>query len=184
MTKHAVHFSSASDEWRTPPELFATLDKEFSFTLDAASTAENALCSRYLTSVTGGLSADWEEICTNANKARKLLPGEIWHQGAVWLNPPYSRGLQAQFIQKARDESAKTRGPVVCCLIPARPDTAIWQKTIFPCASEIRFLKGRVRFVGASAGAPFPSALVIFGHDNKGQRVGGWDWKSGQPFNL
>jgi site-specific DNA-methyltransferase (adenine-specific) len=66
---------------------------------------------------------------------------------------------------------------VVCCLIPARPDTAIWHKEIFRCASEIRFLKGRVRFVGAAAGAPFPSALVIFGQDTP-QKVRGWDWKT------
>lgn len=178
MTKHAVHFSSASDEWRTPPELFAALNKEFSFNLDAASSDENALCANSYNQADDGLAQDW----TAATK-RKPTGSQIHDPGAVWLNPPYSRGLQAKFIQKARDEAAKFRGPIVCCLIPARPDTLIWQKTIFPCATEIRFLKGRVRFVGAAAGAPFPSAVVIFGQDNKQQLIGGWDWKSGQPFN-
>ena len=167
MNKNAVHFSSASDSWRTPPELFAVLDKEFGFQLDAAASEENHLCKYYFTEQNDALGQSWLDV----------------GRRAVWLNPPYSRGLQAKFIQKARDESAKFRGPVVCCLIPARPDTAIWQKVIFPCATEIRFLKGRVRFVGATAGAPFPSALVIFGQDNERQLVGGWDWKSGQPFN-
>lgn len=30
-------------------------------------------------------------------------------------------------------------------------------------ASEIRFIKNRVHFGGASAGAPFPSCIVIWG---------------------
>jgi len=178
MNKNAVHFSSASDEWRTPPDLFAALDKEFSFNLDAASDDANALCVRHFTAQQDALAQDWK-----AAAIQKPTGNQIHNPGAVWLNPPYSRGLQARFLQKARDESAKFRGPVVCCLIPARPDTLIWHKTIFPCASEIRFLKGRVRFVGAPASAPFPSAVVIFGQDNTRQKVGGWDWKSGQPFN-
>ncbi len=177
MTKHAVHFSSASDEWRTPIDFFRACDRQFSFNLDAASSDENALCVRHYTAENDALAQDWL-----AAAKQKPTGDQIHNPGAVWVNPPYSRGLQARFIQKARDEAAKFRGPVVCCLIPARPDTLIWHKTIFPCASEIRFLKGRLRFVGAKAGAPFPSALVIFGQDNKRQLVGGWDWKSGQPF--
>lgn len=172
MTKHDVHFSSGSDEWATPPPLFNALSGEFLFNLDAASTHTNALCSRHLTAEDDALSADWLALTSSPERPK----------GAVWLNPPYSRGLQAKFLQKARNESAKFLGPIVCCLIPARPDTLIWHKTVFPCASEIRFLKGRVRFVGAKASAPFPSALVIFGQDNERQKVGGWDWKSGKPF--
>ena len=173
MSKSSVHFSSASDEWATPPALFQALDAEFGFTLDAASTDENALCPTHFTAAQNSLAQDW-------TKAAKVEPtgGQSYDPGAVFTNPPYSRGLQAQFIQKARDESAKFRGPICVLLIPARPDTLIWQKTIFPCASEIRFLKGRIRFVGAKASAPFPSALVIFGLDNERQKIGGWDWKT------
>jgi hypothetical protein len=32
-----------------------------------------------------------------------------------------------------------------------------------PWVREVRFLKGRVRFVGAPASAPFPSMIVVFG---------------------
>ena len=168
LNKMNVHFSSASDDWRTPSELFAVLDKEFTFTLDAACSRENSLCGHGYTKEMDAFTADW------VGGSQRLAGG----RGAVWLNPPYSRGLQARFIQKARDESAKFQGPIVCCLIPARPDTAIWQSVIFPCASEIRFIKGRLRFVGAPASAPFPSAVVIFGQDNDGQKITGWNWRA------
>lgn len=134
-----VHFSSRSDEWETPAPLFNALHAEFSFTLDAACRKETAKCSAYYTKEDDALGLAWS--------------------GVVWLNPPYSRGLQSQFIRKAR-ESARA-GATVVCLIPARPDTALWQDVILPFA-EVRFLRGRVRFVGASAGAPFPSAVAIF----------------------
>lgn len=165
----SVHFSSQSDEWGTPLALFSVLNAEFGFTLDAAASNENHKCKNYFTSSEDALALDWAKVAKLAAKGGR---------GAVWLNPPYSRGLQSKFLQKARDESAKAGGPVVVCLIPARPDTIIWHKVCFPCASEIRFIKGRVHFTGETAGpAPFPSALVIFGQDNSRQLVGGWSPK-------
>lgn len=46
-------------------------------------------------------------------------------------------------------------------LIPARTDTKAFHEYIYGKA-EIRFLKGRLRFVGATYNAPFPSMVVIF----------------------
>jgi hypothetical protein len=61
----------------------------------------------------------------------------------------------------------KALGPVengdaelVACLMPARVDTSWWHD--YATCGEIRFLRGRVRFGGASSGAPFPSAVVVF----------------------
>lgn len=75
------------------------------------------------------------------------------------MNPPYGNE-QKKWIKKALDESRK--GATIVCLIPARPDTILWHEIIFPNA-EVRFIKGRISFVGAETGALFPSALVIFG---------------------
>jgi hypothetical protein len=48
--RRAVHFSSRSDEWATPPELFAELDARHGpFDLDPCATAENAKCARHFT---------------------------------------------------------------------------------------------------------------------------------------
>ena len=83
--------------------------------------------------------------------------------GKVWCNPPYGRE-QAKFVLKAYEESVKHNSTVVV-LIPARPDTKLWQNIIFPNANQICFIKGRLKFGGAKESAPFPSALVVFGNE-------------------
>jgi site-specific DNA-methyltransferase (adenine-specific) len=82
-------------------------------------------------------------------------------KGVVWCNPPYGRE-QVKFIQKAYDESVK-HGSTVVCLIPARPDTKVWQDLIFAHADQVCFIKGRLKFGNSKDAAPFPSALVVFG---------------------
>ncbi len=54
-------------------------------------------------------------------------------------------------------------------LLPARTDTKAFHAYIWdgekhqPRAGvEVRFLPGRIKFVGAAHGAPFPSMIVIF----------------------
>lgn len=50
-------------------------------------------------------------------------------------------------------------------LIPARTDTSYWHDIIFKKATEIRFIRGRVRFELGGVrkdAAPFPSAVVVF----------------------
>lgn len=144
----ATVFSSGKDDWETPPDLFAELDREFHFTLDVAANARNHKCDRWFGEVEDGLSFNW---C-----------------GVVWLNPPYSRRQQARFIAKAAEQARL--GVTVVMLIPARTDTRafhehIWdaeQHTPRSWVKEIRFLKGRIKFVGAEHGAPFPSMVVVF----------------------
>ena len=149
----AVLFSSAQDDWQTPPELFAQLDAEFAFDVDGAATAENAKCDQWFGP--GGMTED------------ALSFGWPKYGETVFVNPPYSRGLQSKFIAKAADAARK--GCVVVMLIPARTDTKafhahIWNaETHQPRAGvEVRFLPGRIKFVGAAHGAPFPSMIVIF----------------------
>lgn len=49
-------------------------------------------------------------------------------------------------------------------LIPAAVDTAAWQKTIFPEATCVCFIKGRISFIGgAKPGAPAPMATALVG---------------------
>jgi hypothetical protein len=52
-----VHFSSRTDEWSTPPDLFAEIDAEFGpLGLDVCATPENAKCPRYFTREEDGLA--------------------------------------------------------------------------------------------------------------------------------
>jgi site-specific DNA-methyltransferase (adenine-specific) len=62
---------------------------------------------------------------------------------------------------------ATIAAPVVC-LVPARTDTRWWWD--YCLQGQVRVFRGRVRFAGQRSGAPFPSALVVFG------REPAWAW--------
>lgn len=57
-----VLFSSKSDEWSTPIDLFNALNSEFNFNLDAAATANNHKCDKYFTMEDDGLQKNWGGI--------------------------------------------------------------------------------------------------------------------------
>ena len=148
-------FSTETDEWATPPETFAALNAEFDFDLDAAATPENRKCGFYFTQADNALVRDWTR------------PGGLeWLEPAtVWLNPPYSKCRA--FIAKAAEEARK--GCTVVCLVYARTDTRWFHEHIYDASTnqyrpgvEVRFIKGRLKFGGAKAGAPAPSMVVIF----------------------
>ena len=50
-----VMFSSKTDLWGTPQDLFDKLDAEFHFNLDVCALPENAKCERYYTPEQDGL---------------------------------------------------------------------------------------------------------------------------------
>lgn len=52
-------FSSNSDEWETPQDLFEELDKEFNFDLDVCATSDNHKCPVYFTKEDNGLTKNW-----------------------------------------------------------------------------------------------------------------------------
>lgn len=78
--------------------------------------------------------------------------------GAVnFVNPPYSE--IEKWVRKGFSEYLS--GKTVVLLIPSRTDTRWWHDCCMK-ASEIRFIKGRLKFGGAKHNAPFPSVVVIF----------------------
>lgn len=149
-TVNAGMFTSTTDDWPTPRDLFDALDAEFGFDLDPCASASNAKCSRFFTVDDDGLSRRWH--------------------GAVFMNPPYGRGI-GDWIAKAWLESQK--GATVVCLIPARCDTEYWHEYVMR-AAEVRLVRGRIHFdserqrdreasgESAAHNAPFPSAVVVF----------------------
>lgn len=54
-----VLFSSSSDEWSTPQDLFDKLNDEFGFNLDPCATDSNHKCNLYYTAETDGLKQKW-----------------------------------------------------------------------------------------------------------------------------
>lgn len=140
------------DDWRTPPELYARLNAEFNFTLDAACETHNQLAPM--------------GICADRGEDALLLPWAVFG-GAVWCNPPYSR-IRPWLEQALR----ASRSVPVVLLIPADPSTRWWLECVAHEASEVRFLVGRVRFrhpdgslhstKRQGGGLTTPSAIVVY----------------------
>lgn len=155
-----VHFSSASDTWDTPPDFYAKLNKEFTFTLDPCCFPHSAKCTRFFTPDDDGLK-------------------QSWAGNTVFMNPPYGRSIK-DWVKKAYEESLKDNTTVVC-LLPSRTDTKWFNDYILDTKAEVRFVKGRLKFENRClpswkedgshklSPAPFPSVVVIFGEKaNKG----------------
>lgn len=75
-----------------------------------------------------------------------------------FVNPPYGREI-GKWLEKGAQEASL--GKTVVFLIPSRTDTRWWHDYCM-AATEIRFIRGRIKFAGAKFNAPFPSALVIW----------------------
>jgi len=138
--------------WETPQWLYNKLDYEFGFTLDPCSDKNNHKCDKYFTEEDNGLNQDWN--------------GDI-----VFVNPPYGRELK-KWVKKASETNS-----VVVMLIPARTDTTYWHDYIFNKATEIRFMRGRIKFIDPITNkegdsALFPSAIIIFG----------CNWEISEPY--
>jgi site-specific DNA-methyltransferase (adenine-specific) len=141
--KNNGRYNGNGREWETPPEVFGPLDQEFRFTLDPCATAANAKCGRYFTEDEDGLAQSWA--------------GE-----RVFMNPPYGRELYA-WTRKARVEARA----LVVGLLPASTDLAWWHDDVVAAAAEVRYIRGRVRFLTDGpyrASGFFASVVVIWRH--------------------
>ena len=137
---HDALYSCRSEEWPTPQTFFETLAREFAFTLDPCATRRNAKCTVYFTKSQDRLTQDWG--------TRR-----------VFCNPPYGRCMRA-WAQKCYQ--ASQAGATVVLLAHARTDTLWFYDWVYGKASEIRFIKGRLKFGDGRQSAPFPSLVAIF----------------------
>lgn len=80
----------------------------------------------------------------------------------AFVNPPFKE--IDKWVRKSFAEWID--GKTVVMLIPARTDTRWWHDCVMK-ATEIRFLRGRLKYEGAKFNAPFPSCVVIFNGDMK-----------------
>lgn len=95
----------------------------------------------------------------------------------MFCNPPYGRAI-ADWVRKGYEESRKP-GTTVVMLIPSRTDTAYFHDWIFGKASEVRFLRGRLKFTDEDGNgedaAPFPSAVIVWrSPENTGREFATW----------
>lgn len=141
--KNNGRYNGNGRHWATPPEVFDPLHAEFNFTLDPCATTETAKVPRYYTEADDGIEQDWGTE-------------------RVFMNPPYGREVYA-WTKKARESAA--RGALVVGLLPASTDLKWWHDDVVGHAAEVRYLRGRVRFLTGGpyrASGFFASVVVIW----------------------
>jgi phage N-6-adenine-methyltransferase len=133
-----------SDNWKTPAELYNQLNAEFNFDFDPCPLNDGVI-----TPDKDGLLIEWGRV--------------------NYINPPYSRELKEAFVRKAIQQSKMGKKCVM--LLPVSTSTKLFHDYIKPNASEIRFLKGRVKFSGKNTkgedvenkAGMHDSMIVVFG---------------------
>lgn len=136
--------SSRRQDWRTPKVVLDLVRQVGPIALDPCTDSDNPT-GALMFATTNGLSLPWH--------SSKPFGG-----GLVFCNPPYSRSLR-DWSEKCVMEA--NLGAEIIALVPARTDTMWW--SVMTVANAFCFWRGRLRFEGAPASAPFPSALVYFG---------------------
>lgn len=133
-------FAGRNDRWLTPLPLIEALG---TFDLDPCGAPGHATAETVWTpeEVGDGLSVPWF--------------------GRVWLNPPYGRTMVDWMRQLALHGTGTA-------LIFARTETALFHDWVWPHATAILFLRGRVTFldgsgIAASANSGAPSVLIAYG---------------------
>jgi len=133
-----------SDNWSTPKDLYDKLNAEFNFDFDPCPLNLNEI-----TENNNGLFIEWGK--------------------SNFVNPPYSRKLKEAFVMKAIEESEK--GKVCVMLLPVSTSTKLFHDHILPKSNEVRFIKGRVKFIGTNTKGEFvnskspmhDSMIIVFG---------------------
>jgi hypothetical protein len=111
-----IHINN-DDNYATPPELYEELNKRFNFDFDP---------------------------CPYQHDIEKWDGLEIEWGNSNFVNPPYSKKLKEAFVKKGIEESKK--GKLCVFLLPVSTSTKLFQEYIKPNATEIEFLRGRIKF--------------------------------------
>lgn len=151
MPKNQANYTETRrDDWETPDSLFKSLDEVFHFEVDLAASAENTKCSKYI-----ALGDDDNGFF---DFGREDFMSRRW----AWCNPPYGAdfgGLELWITEIAN------KVPKAVVLIPAAPGNKWWHRVVWPYATSVTFLEGRLTFGGAPQVAQFDSVLLTLGRE-------------------
>ena len=133
MAKNSNTYKTFNVNEKTPSGFYNQLNDEFHFDFDP--------CPLNPTPEYDGLSIDWGVCC--------------------YINPPYGKAIRG-WLEKALNEIELGNTTTAVFLLPAYTDVKWFHEVVLPQASEIRFIKGRLKFGEHNNTAPFASMLVIF----------------------
>jgi len=168
---HRAGAIAASDEWATPQALYDKLHDEFGFNLDAAASAATAKCAEFWTVEDDALTKPWKTSTfvnppygrTCADCPDKIWKGKKWPEGQRCTDRGHtSRTLDHWFAKAVWEQGL---GSAVVMLTYARTDVAWWHDCVMHYASEVRLVRGRLKFEingQARHPAPAPSAVIVF----------------------
>lgn len=146
-----VRGRSGDNEWHTPAEIFPLVRAVLgSIDVDPASNAEAQKIVKA------------KQFYTKANSSLD----HQWH-GRVWLNPPYSQPLIAQFVSKLLHEHRAGRVTAAILLVNNSTDAA-WFHQAMAGTEAICFTRGRINFcksTGEVGAPPQGQAFFYFGHE-------------------
>ena len=116
-------FSSATDNWETPQDIFDRFNNVFHFTLDPCADSKNAKCDLYFTKEDDGLAHEW--------------------YGKVWLNPPYGKEIP-KFVKKLVHEYESGKVEEAILLVSAGTTSNKWFAMLWPYV--LCFTDHRIQF--------------------------------------
>ena len=142
--------SSVKSDWLTPLLILDLVRQVAPIALDPCTTSDNPTgAARFFTEADDGLAQRW-----------------VADDGLIYVNPPYGRGI-GQWVNKCVVSSwASQPQQEVIALLPSRTDTAWFQQSATQADARC-YWTGRIMFVGADYGAPFPSVFCYWGERSK-----------------
>lgn len=141
--------SSERHDWETPDNVVDVVRKLGPIGLDPATTPANPTAARLiLTPADDGL--------------RELRWPALQANEVCYLNPPFK--TIGDWVDRWGRESVLARldGSHFVMLAPARPDTRWFDRLLFH-SERVCWIRGRLKFRGAPAPAPFPTVLAYAG---------------------
>lgn len=170
-------------EWETPPEFFAALDRYFNFDIDVCATRDNNKCFDYIAPEQDGLEAEWFTF-KRAPMGRR----------SAFCNPGFSN--LAPWIKQAAsqvDEYPHSRAVLISHVGTAQA----WSKLAFSLAKELWLPWPRVNYIPhpavvaeMKAAGKKPSSntkdTAVWIFDNRVTKAGlqivpQWEWQNVAP---
>lgn len=145
----ALNGSSGNDEVGTPDWLYRWLDQWFAFNYDAAASHTNRKTNRYST-VEGTWLVGGQMIGSGDGVSYP------WQAKRVFVNPPYSRPLMRQFIEKAIAE--RNNAEIIVMLV--KYDASTENGRLLRENFHLEYMP-RVKFDGQEQGATFATVIAI-----------------------